>query len=254
MEKDSVEVLIAGNFYNVKSNGTKERTLQIANFVDEKIKETRSRNKKLNTTQICHLTMMNITEQWMALEDAYHDLKKISKEPMENYPKLKMEFQKMREESLSLKTINENLSKEKVQLEDAKNRSEEKWKNEYDTNQKNWQIKYTQNDADWRIRYEKNDAEWSEKYTSNVEEWQARYDEKESIWNQKFDAEVAKWTDEMEKKETYIKELKNTCDSNAEKIASFDRQRENLTEQIRKKQQLLVELEKELIELKKHVD
>lgn len=72
--KNKVTVEIYGETYPLKSEADLGRIVQVAVFLDERMKETASHNRRLPTTKVAVLTALNIADEFLRLQEDYRKL------------------------------------------------------------------------------------------------------------------------------------------------------------------------------------
>ncbi len=76
MEKNKVKVLIDGAEYTLVTAETAEYVQRVAVRVDKKIKEIRQENPQLTNVMIAMLAAINLSDEYIKLEDAMDNLRK----------------------------------------------------------------------------------------------------------------------------------------------------------------------------------
>lgn len=72
--KNKVTVEIYGEAYPLKSEADLGRIVQVAVFLDERMKETAGHNRRLPTAKVAVLTALNIADELLRLQEDYRKL------------------------------------------------------------------------------------------------------------------------------------------------------------------------------------
>ena len=75
-DKNKVTVKIMDRDYTLVSDDSREHMQRVANFVDDKMRETFSSNKKLSTSMIGVLTALNIADELYKVISEKEELEK----------------------------------------------------------------------------------------------------------------------------------------------------------------------------------
>lgn len=73
-KKCKVTVEIFGENYALKGDAKEARIIQVAQFLDKRMKQTARGNQRLSTSKIAVLTALNIAEEYLRLEQDYKHL------------------------------------------------------------------------------------------------------------------------------------------------------------------------------------
>ncbi|EGL82438.1 protein of unknown function DUF710 [Caldalkalibacillus thermarum TA2.A1] len=80
MRKDPVTrvtVEIFGQKYTLKGEASEDYIREVAQFVDEKMRELSAKNPSLDTTKTAVLTAVNLADEYFKLQQEYEDLIKL---------------------------------------------------------------------------------------------------------------------------------------------------------------------------------
>lgn len=89
MDKKKVDVYIDGRTYTIVGPKDEEYIIEMASYVDKKIRELTNKNDKLCQTMAATLAALNITDELHCSKSELIDLKEKSKDPIEKYNDLK---------------------------------------------------------------------------------------------------------------------------------------------------------------------
>ncbi|WP_240374655.1 cell division protein ZapA [Bacillus piscicola] len=79
-EKKRTIVTIYGQQYTIKGDASPEHVKKVADHLDRKMKEFKSRNPYLDTTRLAVLTALNAVDEYMKLSDELKDRNKQEKD------------------------------------------------------------------------------------------------------------------------------------------------------------------------------
>jgi len=119
IDKNKVEVRIAGKDYTVKGVESEEYIQKIALYIDKKMNEIMRINNKLSTSLVAVLTAVNVADDFFKAHENESNLKKELKRTHEELEALKDEKRRLTEENTNLNNKNTSL-----QLELAKREAE----------------------------------------------------------------------------------------------------------------------------------
>lgn len=129
MEKKKVTVKINGIEYVVTGDEEEKKMLEVASYVDKKIKELTSLNSKLNPTYAAVLCALNTSNELFKYKDEYEQSKISSQEIERQFAGLKAEYSRMLKENAKLEEILDTYKKgvgdDARKLEDIKAQYEE---------------------------------------------------------------------------------------------------------------------------------
>lgn len=130
MSEYKADVKIDGKEYTLVTDKPKENIRQIAKIFDEKIQEVKS--DKLTLDRALILAGVNITDDLLRIGEDYKDLEERAKIPMEEYPDLKEDKERLTKENEALardleesRNLNDSLSSEKSALEEKLSKLED---------------------------------------------------------------------------------------------------------------------------------
>ncbi|MDD7044456.1 MAG: cell division protein ZapA [Peptoniphilaceae bacterium] len=130
MSEYKADVKIDGKEYTLVTDKPKENIRQIAKIFDEKIQEVKS--DKLTFDRALILAGLNLTDDLLRIGEALKDLEEKAKTPMEEYPSLKEDRERLTKENEDLakgleesKDLNDRLSSEKSALEEKLSKLED---------------------------------------------------------------------------------------------------------------------------------
>ena len=114
MDSNKVDVSIGGIKYTIVADTKPDTTKEIAKYIDLEINDIKNKNKRLSTSMIHILTMMNITAELFKLKKAYASLEENFHDPNDRCGKLEEEIKVIEDEKLNLNSKLENLKDELV--------------------------------------------------------------------------------------------------------------------------------------------
>ncbi len=79
-KKFKVTVEIFGDTYTLKSDSHPDKVVQIATFLNERMKKIANANSRLSPAKVAVLAALNITEEYLRLEQDYRQLIQMVKE------------------------------------------------------------------------------------------------------------------------------------------------------------------------------
>lgn len=122
-EKKKVEVKIDGRNFTVVGSNSENYVMELAHYVDSKIKNLTSKNDRLSQTMSATLAALNIADELKNSEMKLQELENQSKEPMEKYENVitELELSKATIEELKLECIKykDELLKSKLDSENT---------------------------------------------------------------------------------------------------------------------------------------
>jgi len=77
--KSKVMVQIFGENYALKGDGEPERIMELAAFLDSRMKQAARGNPSLTTTKIAVLTALNLADEYMRLDKDYKQIMQMLK-------------------------------------------------------------------------------------------------------------------------------------------------------------------------------
>ncbi|MDT8900978.1 cell division protein ZapA [Anaeroselena agilis] len=77
MKKHKVTVEIYGDNYPVKGDAEPERIMKVAALLDERMRETAFINPRMSKAMVAILTALNITDEYLRLQNDYQQLLKM---------------------------------------------------------------------------------------------------------------------------------------------------------------------------------
>ena len=95
-ENMKVDVVIGGRNFTVVGNESEEYIKNIAEYVDEKIKDVNGKNDKLSNSMAATLAAFNIADEFYRNYTEYTSLKEQVKEPLEKYEAMEKKLEKCR--------------------------------------------------------------------------------------------------------------------------------------------------------------
>lgn len=101
MSGNKIQVMIQGMTYTLVTDSGEKEIQQIADYVDKKIREVN--NGKLSRENQLMLASLNVTDEMFKLAKEYKKLNDDSKNPMERYPILVKEVEKLKAENEKIK-------------------------------------------------------------------------------------------------------------------------------------------------------
>lgn len=69
-----VEVEIFGEYYTLKGDSIPAQMMQIAHYVDNKMKQLAGRNPKLSKSQVAVLAALNLADELIKLREEYENM------------------------------------------------------------------------------------------------------------------------------------------------------------------------------------
>lgn len=118
MSEHKVDVVIDGKNYTLVTKEAKENIQDIVEIFDRKIQEVKT--SRLTFDRQLILAGVNITDDLFKLAKDYNKLKKESKEPISQYPKVKKEVEELRAYKIDLENQNFSFKDEISKLEEDK--------------------------------------------------------------------------------------------------------------------------------------
>ncbi len=88
MEKNKVRVLINGAAYTLVTHEQPEYVQRVAIAVDKRIREIKNENPELTNTMLAMLTAINLSDEYIKLEDSTDNMRKQIAEYSKNEAKL----------------------------------------------------------------------------------------------------------------------------------------------------------------------
>ncbi|EGO62394.1 cell division protein ZapA [Acetonema longum] len=82
--KNKVSVEILGETYTIKGDAEPERILQVAAWLNERMKKISQANSRLSTPQVAVLAALNIADEYLRLEQDYQQLMKMVRDQKKN--------------------------------------------------------------------------------------------------------------------------------------------------------------------------
>lgn len=125
MNKNKVEVRIAGKDYTIVGTEPEEYIQKIGLYIDRKMNEVMRNNNKLSTSMAAVLTAMNVADDYFKCFESETQLKKELKRLQEQVSELKEEKRRLMEENSALSSINSSmqleLAKRETELREVRN-------------------------------------------------------------------------------------------------------------------------------------
>lgn len=110
MSGNKIQVMIAGMTYTLVTDNDEAEIQKIADYVDKKIKEVN--NDKLTREMQLVLASLNITDEMYRLAVEYKKLQTKASEPLEKYPHVSKELDKIKAENEKIKEEYERSNQE----------------------------------------------------------------------------------------------------------------------------------------------
>lgn len=82
--KNKVSVEILGETYTIKGDVEPERILQVAAWLNERMKKISQANSRLSTPKVAVLAALNIADEYLRLEQDYQQLMKMVRDQKKN--------------------------------------------------------------------------------------------------------------------------------------------------------------------------
>ena len=82
--KNKVSVEILGETYTIKGDAEPERILQVAAWLNERMKKISQANSRLSTPKVAVLAALNIADEYLRLEQDYQQLMKMVRDQKKN--------------------------------------------------------------------------------------------------------------------------------------------------------------------------
>ncbi|MDO5718394.1 MAG: cell division protein ZapA [Tissierellia bacterium] len=114
VNSNKIEVVIDGLKYTMVADANQDKTIKIADYVDNKIASMRDANPKLNHTMLYTLTLMNVTGEMFEMKEKYDALVEESKEPIQRFRTISEEVEKVTSEKEELVSSIEKLKDDLV--------------------------------------------------------------------------------------------------------------------------------------------
>lgn len=121
--KNKINVVIDGRNLTVIASENEEYIRELANYVDNKIKNLSSKNDRLSQTMAATLAALNIADELHKINNKLHELEQRAKEPLEKFSGITHELEVAENRIKELEKINldykddfirEKLSKENL--------------------------------------------------------------------------------------------------------------------------------------------
>jgi cell division protein ZapA len=154
-EKKKINVVIDGRNFTVVGDEDEEYILALARYVDKNIKRLANKNSFLSQTMAATLAALNITDELFKTKEELSDLKKETKEPLENYEDAKINLKKANEEIELLKRELTKSKDEILNLNQEKSKTEKEIKDYINLN-KEMEEKIKKSEASIKLLQDKN--------------------------------------------------------------------------------------------------
>ncbi len=84
-EKNKVDIMIDGRNFTVVGSKNEQYVVNIARYVDKKIKDLANNNDKLSQTMSAILAALNIADEYHTTKEKLEELEKQAKDPIQKY-------------------------------------------------------------------------------------------------------------------------------------------------------------------------